>query len=407
MFDTIQLQPFKESAEGSAGVRWKKWLKQFELYLQVKNIDDPEIKKTHLLYFGKDDVQKVLEQEEANNDYVSDAYQKSIRKLNAYYLPKVSRIYERSIFRKLEREANEKIESFVLRLKKQADFCDYGDQLEWMIVDQIVEKMHENELKKKILKGNFSLEEIQSMITSHEMVQQQVKAFESEDMSGSVNAIENHKRQREMECFSCGNKGHRSKSSECPALNKQCGICRKIGHFAHKCYKRFKANEEPTNKSNWNRHDRFNQRKTSFIRNITSESIHNNNMNEPDEIIFNLNAGTEVDCFVGGIAMRMIVDTGSTANIIGENDWKNFQNKFSIQQQLIGTDKSFKAYGSKDFLQVIGRIKMKLEIDGKVDDVWFYIIKNGQRSLLSGETAEKMKLIRMTTDKSFPKLRGI
>jgi hypothetical protein len=239
------------------------------------------------------------------------------------------------------------------------------------------------------------------------MVLQQVKSFESEEMPGSINAIESHKRQREIECFSCGNKGHRSKSSECPALNKQCGICRKIGHFAHKCYKRLKPNEDSSYKNNWNRHDRSNQRKTSFIRNITSELVHNNNVNESDEIVFNLNAGTDIDCIVGGVSMKMIVDTGSTANIIGEDDWKNFQNQFNIQHQLIGSDKSFKAYGSKEFLQVIGRIKMKLEIDGKTADVWFYVIKNGQRSLLSGETAEKMDLIRMSTDKAFPKLNGI
>lgn len=384
-------------------MRWKKWIKQFELYLKVKNIEDPDVKRTHLLYYGKEDIQKVLEQDDDIVDYVSDAYQRALRKLNSYYLPKVSRIYERSVFRKLERDVGEKIESFVLRLKKQAEFCDFGDQIDWMIVDQVVEKMKENELKKKILKGNFNLDEIQAMISANEMVQKQIKSYDTEAVSESVNAIYSHKRPQEFDCFACGKIGHRAKSLNCPAKNKQCGICKKIGHFALKCRKKVKYNEDSKNQSQLSRDEKYRPRTASIIRNITGEDDRNDNM----EIVFNINAGTEVNCIVGGMSLNLIIDTGSSANIIGENDWKRFGSKFIIQQQLIGSDKTFKAYGSNDFLHVIGRIKMKIEIDEKKHDEWFYIVRNGQRSLLSGETAERLGLIKMKKEKSFPKLRGI
>lgn len=405
-FEHIQLQPFKENAEGSAGVRWKKWLKQFELYLKVKNIEDPEVKKTHLLYYGKDDVQKVIEQENDNIDYVSDVYQRAIRKLNGYYLPKVSRIYERSVFRKMERDLNEKIESFVLRLKKQSEFCDFGDQVDWMIVDQIVEKMKENDLKKKILKGNHNLEEIQAMVSANEIVQTQVKLFNNEETTAGINAIYGQKRQQETECFACGKQGHMSKSPNCPALNKQCGICKKIGHFAAKCFKRFKSMDKNINQGRFGRNDNFKSHKASFIRNIENKSIEATNLNNDNQIVFNINAGTEITCNIGGVVMNLIIDTGSSANIIGEGDWKRYEGKFKIIQQMIGTDKTFKAYGSADCLHVLGRIKMKIEVGGKHKDVWFYIIKNGQRSLLSGETAEQLQLIKIKSE-AFPTLRGI
>ena len=384
-------------------MRWKKWLKQFELYLKVKNIEDPDVKRTHLLYYGKDDIQKVLEQDDDNADYVSDAYQRAVRKLNSYYLQKVSRIYERSVFRKLERDVGEKIESFVLRLKKQAEFCDFGDQIDWMIVDQVVEKMKENELKKKILKGNFNLEEIQAMISANEMVQKQIKSYDTEAAPENVNAIYSQKRPQEFDCYACGKRGHRAKSFNCPAKNKQCGICKKVGHFAVKCCKKLKHNGESSNQIQLNRDERYRPRTASIIRNVTcEEDVYDNS-----EIVFNINAGTEVNCIVGGISLNFIIDTGSSANIIGENDWKRFASKFIIQQQLIGTDKTFKAYGSVDCLHVLGRIKMKIEIDGKQLDDWFYIIKNGQRSLLSGETAERLQLIKMKKEETFPKLRDV
>lgn len=410
LLDSFHLPPFKENTEGSVGVRWKKWLKQFELHLTVKNIEDPELKRTHLLYFGKEDIQKVLELEPEVCDYVSDVYQRAVRRLNEYYLPKVSRIYERSLFRRMTREAEEKIESFILRLRKQAEFCDFAEQTDWMIVDQIVEKMSENELKKKILKGNFSLEEIQGMISAHEIVKKQVNDITPREDFTSVNAVQLLKRpsdngRSDIECYACGKQGHRAKHPSCPAVNKQCGNCRRVGHFSIKCFKKFKNGNDYSFKRQFGGRDNGGNSRQQFNINQVSDDYYSKPEHEVD-IIYNINAGSEVHCKVGGIAMNLLLDTGAAENIIGENDWNRFKNQFKIYKQLVGSDKDFRAYGSKEILNVIGRVEMDLEVNSKSEKVWFYIIQNGQRSLMSGVTAGKFELITMKTGVVFPKLRG-
>lgn len=435
LLDSLRISAFVENAEGSAGVRWKKWLKQFELWLKVKNIHDPDQQLNYLLYYGKEDIQKVVDCDAEVTDYVSDVYQRAIRKLNEYYLPKVSRIYERSVFRNMTKEAGEKIESFVLRLKKQGEFCDYADQLEFMIVDQIVEKMQENALKKKILKGNFNLAEIQCMIATHEVVEKQIKSYESgEVVQSEVNAImaNQNQNQNNVECYACGKRGHRSKDPNCPALHKQCSVCKRIGHFSGKCNMRFQINQRYENKpysrpfqqqnarhyqpsysrsfdNNGNDKRFVNNRRSNFqaIKQNTNGSSSSTTINNidvksenDDDVIFNLEGGQKVQCIVGGVQLELVLDTGSTADIIGENDWKNLQAKVKVIRNIEKSDKSFRAYGAKEKLKVLGRVLMKVEANDKEVTVWFYIIENGQRSLLSGGTAEKLNLIQFT------KLRG-
>jgi hypothetical protein len=412
LLDSAYVPAFKESAEGSVAPRWKKWLKQFELHLRVKNIEDPELKKAHLLYYGKEDVQKVLEETDAQEDFVSDCYQRAIRKLNEYFLPKVSRIYERSVFRKMDREVDEKIESFILRLKKQAEYCEFGDQTDWMILDQIVEKMHENEIKKKILRGNYSLEEVQQIISADDLVKTQLKAYERNEIEPNINAVISNKRGNSLECYSCGGFGHISKDVQCPAREKLCGNCHQLGHFKKKSWKRAKLYKGQPNGNHGNKfqkpsYNSTNKWKPSEIHNISDEIESNDcGKNTAKEIIYNLHGGHEIDCVVGGIKMKLVLDTGASANVIAEKDWNYLKSKFNILREEVGSDRTFRAYGSKENLTVIGRVQLLIEANGINNVGWFYIIKDGQRSLLSGKTAEILKIITIKKDVTFPKLRG-
>ncbi|XP_070500806.1 uncharacterized protein [Chironomus tepperi] len=409
LLDSAYVPAFKENAEGSVAPRWKKWLKQFELHLKVKNIDDPELKKAHLLYYGKEDVQKVLEEADCHEDFVSDCYQRAIRKLNEYFLPKVSRIYERSVFRKMDREPEEKIESYILRLKKQADYCEFGEQTDWMIVDQIVEKMQENEIKKKILRGNYNLEEIQQIISTDDLVKKQLMSYERNEIEPNVNAIIASKRNN-FECYSCGAKGHLSKDPKCPARDKICGNCNQLGHFKRKCRKRSRFdNESYGYKGNAFHKSTYNAKnwKPTMIHNISEETIESNESDKSKETIYNLNGGHEVDCLVGGVKMTLVLDTGASANVIAEKDWNCLKNQFKVLKEVTGSDRVFRAYGSKENLETIGRVQLLIEANGNKEPSWFYIIKDGQRSLLSGKTAEVLKIITIKKNVAFPKIHGI
>ncbi|GBP21102.1 hypothetical protein EVAR_11133_1 [Eumeta japonica] len=69
-----------------------------------------------------------------------DVFEVAISKLDSYFAPKQSRVYERHTFRLLKQEPEEKFEKFLVRLRKQADKCQFTDK-DGNIIDQITENV--------------------------------------------------------------------------------------------------------------------------------------------------------------------------------------------------------------------------------------------------------------------------
>lgn len=58
-------------------------------------------------------------------------------KLQNFFEPKRNTSFERHVFRKMKLNKNERIDTFVLRLREQADRCNFENNLEQNIKDQI------------------------------------------------------------------------------------------------------------------------------------------------------------------------------------------------------------------------------------------------------------------------------
>lgn len=70
-------------------------------------------------------------------------YEMAVAKLNDHFQPKKNTIYERYELRQskaIKQEDEEKIAVFAMRLRKQAERCDFGDRFEEHIKDQLIEK---------------------------------------------------------------------------------------------------------------------------------------------------------------------------------------------------------------------------------------------------------------------------
>lgn len=125
-------------------------MKQFELFATTQNIDVVEEKRDRLLHFASPKVQNIYfnladEVEDENvrrgplaTSYVpfqTDAYAKAVNKLNTFFEPKRNVSYERHVFRKMSQKQNERIDAFLMRLRIQADRCDFGAQTDQNIKD--------------------------------------------------------------------------------------------------------------------------------------------------------------------------------------------------------------------------------------------------------------------------------
>ena len=154
--------------------------------------------KAILLHFGGSDLQDLFEtlsvSDPAENETV---YSKAVQALDTHLLPKTNVPYERHVFRQMHQEENETIDQFVAKLRRQADLCEFGTDMDNQIRDQVVDKCKSQHLRKKLLeKGTtLTLEIAIEKARSEEVVDKQLKEMESRSMttaagqSGEINQV--------------------------------------------------------------------------------------------------------------------------------------------------------------------------------------------------------------------------
>ena len=78
-------------------------------------------------------------------------YKKAEKALNDYFIAKVNSTYQNHVVRGMERQDGETVDQFVTRFKQVVKACDYGDQSDNQIRDQVVQRCKSHELRRKLL----------------------------------------------------------------------------------------------------------------------------------------------------------------------------------------------------------------------------------------------------------------
>lgn len=116
----------------------------------------------------------------AHCSYTQNVFKVAISKLDSYFAPKQSKVYERHTFRLLKQEPDEKFEKFLVRLRKQAEKYQFASRDE-NIIDQVTEKCHLPELRKKILQieDEITLDRVITEVNTLEIVNKQLEEFKN------------------------------------------------------------------------------------------------------------------------------------------------------------------------------------------------------------------------------------
>ena len=75
------------------------------------------------------------------NDAVDDVFQVCLRKLDDYFRAEDNVPFERHVFRQLSPAQEETADKFMVRLRKQARHCNFGEALNENLGDQLIEKL--------------------------------------------------------------------------------------------------------------------------------------------------------------------------------------------------------------------------------------------------------------------------
>lgn len=244
-----------EFKEKTCAIDWENWLRSFELFADASDMPI-EKKKSWLLHYAGPKVQSIYHNLHKSKDSERSAktqYRKAVKKLTKHFAPEHNTSYERHIFHGTSQQKDERIDTFVMRLRIQAERCKFGKRIDDHIKDQITSSCYSGILRRKLLERNHQkLTSVLKLCRVFESVANQEKMFvhneKREEMPTSetleVCNIGNRKRFREQyydqevrnrECSRCGGKGHKPDDERCPAKGKKCGRCGRVDHFARKC----------------------------------------------------------------------------------------------------------------------------------------------------------------------------
>lgn len=313
----------------SVGPRWRRWKMAFQFYIDSTGITDPRQKKALLLHSAGIDVQEVystLGESTRGSKDETDEYEKAMKTLDSHFMPQINVPFERHEFRQMFQGESETVDQFVIRLTRQSDNCEFGENKKEHIRDQVIDKCRSNKLRRKLLEmgKTLTLDDIQRVARSMEASEMQARRMES-DRRVEVNNIgsrgwkgkkgENiYNSKQSQKCYRCGRIGHFARDKSCPAVGKICKKCNKTGHFALVC---------KTQSSRGNGQ----QNKSSGVKQISTEagSKVNDQINDDDEYAFIVgtkdkhvvNASAVVDLVVGGVNIRnVMIDSGASCNVV-------------------------------------------------------------------------------------------
>lgn len=157
-------------------------------------------------------------------------------------------------------------------------------------------------------------------------------------------------------CYRCGMRGHIANDKTCPALSAECRKCSKVGHFAKVC--KTKPESRNTGRHDANTVDKSSDDEFSFTLELSDKFI-----SQPDSSnsLIDLNSDGVVTLNVGGVPLDALVDSGSTANVIDAETWRNLKSQ-NIRCESEPVRKKLYAYGSDKPLSTLGKFQTSVSV---------------------------------------------
>jgi len=192
MYATVEIFS-PEGEPHQVGVRWKQCLEAFEDYLAVLQVKDSERKLQYLRHHMGIQTKEICK---LFPNYSSlNTYEAMVSALNQHFSPKVNKYYERFKFGSCRPRHDEKIDSWVTRLKQAATLCEFSDSvLEERIIETILLLTPDRKFRERILEaGPLTLNKLMEFARMREDSKSQADSYETKEF---VSKVQEHKGRR-------------------------------------------------------------------------------------------------------------------------------------------------------------------------------------------------------------------
>ena len=432
------MQPFDvHGDETSVAQRWARWRRSFELFLQAKAVNANAQKKAYLLLCAGEGVQEIWETlPESAADFQmpqgGNVYSVCLDALASYFSPTKNFFYERYKFRKVQQLPSETSLQYLTRLSALIVNCDY-ERIERELLDMLIQHTLSHEIRKELLKEGDTLslsraKEIARALENSEMQSRAIEADEHavQDSSSTIAALRNSAAIGMRRCFRCDSTQHLANDAKCPARNRQCNACGKLGHFQAVCQtstvtrnnlgseqrSRFDAEcsaAKPTDKEQPERTSRLAARKKKYdkVVKLLQDVLSGEDDSEEDDLVsvqkgymfhiteeVNHSVEKDVEVRLCGIPVSVFIDSGATVNVIDKKTWGYLKER-RVKGECVADKKPLYAYGATAPLPVLGRFDAEISIDKNCINASFYVIDCDGSPLMGMQTAIDLGVLLM------------
>ncbi|XP_049272080.1 uncharacterized protein LOC125758679 [Rhipicephalus sanguineus] len=138
---------------GNLSENWRRFRQKFDLYLQATTTKEhprsEAAKAALLLSVAGDEALDVLNTFKFEEDESKDDYATLAGKFESYCAEVSNEVHESYVFRSRKQAEGAPFEKFVRDLKRQAAQCNFGEQRDSLIRDQIVFGTNDSKLREK------------------------------------------------------------------------------------------------------------------------------------------------------------------------------------------------------------------------------------------------------------------
>lgn len=429
--EKFQLAPLSISSNAITTFEtWSRWKRSLTYLIDAKGITSHTRKKAILLHKGGtalQDIYATLEKAKATEAAAAkDEFLFAIELLDAHFSPTVNRIYERYKFRLIHQNA-ESIEQFVVRLRYQAENCEFKE-MDTEIVDQIVLGTSSNELRTKILEQRLeALDKVLQLgkllesvsFQTGKMANIEFPVGQSQEQDSVARLVDRQNSQRSElrnrpSCEACGRR-HATGSAECPAKDGTCFRCDAKGHFANRCPSRpgksqSSSSEQPKT-AKQSRPTASKGVKRDEVKLIKSSSAASGSDDEvshdESDYSFALSSSSDdlpeqlrenrVRIKVGGVNLSMAVDSCSSRALLDASTWRSLlRRKVRYRPAII--ESNIYPYGKRRPLDVERAVYLDYESSSALVSAKTYILAESENQcepIIGSRLAKRLNILRV------------
>ena len=415
--------------------RWKRWEREFKLYVAAAGVTDDTQKRALLLHLagqGVRDIFATFSEEDRGND--SD-FNTAVQLLAEHFKQKKNVPMARQAFISATPKPGETINNFASRLKTLVEDCDYGDEKDFQVRDRVIFHIVDKPLKSKLYReNNLTLAKLLEVVgTYHDkealvLLPAAQANYTSHGASKTGKSSQSRDRgprdsgKAKGKCFRCDKVGHFARDCK-SSRNHMCEKCGRAGHFAVCCHTKQKDDQQPSGGEQQHRQGGGRQKNQyrghGYANAVSSElPLQGGGDVEPatsDYYVFRCRTVTlryaknkvayhtagggdaSMTFLVENNPIVMHVDSGASCNLMSETVFNSINRDGNSDIQLRRCDKRVYTYASTRPLPLMGKCQLKVTVPetGMCKAAEFIIVKGDHPTLLGKQTSQEIEILKI------------